>query len=340
MGRRLNAAQEKLLHKRVTTNYSTRFRAQKLDLAEMADADMELAQLSDLSSDFGRITAGVVDVADGTVVADDNGLTLVPQTAFSYDSLIKWVANDGTGYLNAFLEADYSGSSPNRASSLILITSPELGGSGDSRFSIRARMPDGVNYNGINVYTALSPYIGYQDQYGNNGWLHLGDYTGYVLAPDDTSENELYFRTAAADSLGSNGFIHEIVAIRASNTVDATNYTVTPRIKWGGSTVFSPGTLTFSANTQRQSIAVYEIFITNVGDPGSQELILLENRFTNQTVSNAASGVTPVPLLYRTTASVDTTSDATFAVTVQKSSADTDLDVQLLVLKGDGPIYD
>lgn len=181
--------------------------------------------------------------------------------------------------------------------------------------------------------------MAYLDTFGQTGSLHYGDYAGFTAGPDDTNEDTILTRTIKANSIAAKGIIKRRFKIHTSNTTQATNYTATIRIKWGGSTVFTGTTLSLSANTQRHAIGIYEVTITNVGATNAQELTMEESVSLNATAAGAAAGVAATDLNFYTTASVDTTADAAFAITVQKSNNNAAFDVELLGDWEDGPYY-
>lgn len=225
------SARDKLNHLMVMNNVYRRSNAEMLERIDRRDAEMELAQLSDVATDFGRITAGQIDVADGASVLDDDGQTFLADTAYGASKSLKWETADG--FLAGYINGRYQGSAPNRGGVIVIEAYDEPLGDGSGAAFSAIGAGTALAINSFTFYAQSAPYFRYQDIWGNTGKPHYGDYGAPVLV-DTASKTTVYTRSVKQSSIGANGLICDlIIPFRLlNNSGGAKTFTFT--IDWGG----------------------------------------------------------------------------------------------------------
>lgn len=204
-------ARDRLNHLMVPNNIIRRLNAEKLERIDRRDAELELAQLSDVATDFGRITAGEIDVADGSVLQNDEGVSLSPDTgAVDSIKMVKWVDGDGQRLGSIFTSVNDS--APNRYGVLTLMGDDE--NHANSRGEIQC-LANGVTRFRINI-NGVSNNANEQ-----GGKAHFGDYVASFSQSVTTTPADLISDTVEANSLGSNGQVRYHLEFKDNNTSGA-----------------------------------------------------------------------------------------------------------------------
>jgi len=134
------------------------------------------------------------------------------------------------------------------------------------------------------------------------------------------TETTVYSKTITGGDMGANGSL-ELLVLGDHMMNNSTLDTVTLRVKWGGSTVFtgSGGTNTINANRDGSGV---HLWIVNKGSTSSQIMVCgmavgMVTGGATGSVGRGGVGIGGLPA----TAAVDTTSSQTLQVTAQWSAA-------------------
>lgn len=296
----MSDARKRLNHLMVPNNIVRRMNAEMLERIDRRDAELDLAQVADVATDFGRITAGQIDVADGAFVANDNGATLA--AGLDEFNQVKWVDDDGNVGLS--------------------IGTNYIDGTISDAF-IAVADPGGGNFANLLVSVGGRTTFSIYDDNGNypiglfrDGWpnaLHYGGYAAAFSITPTTTPAAVYSTVAKANSLGTKGQIDTVVEGTIVNAAGA-NRTYSPVYNFG-SYAWAP-----TATAQGNGTARFKLEVTTFLDQAQNAQIHL-GRYRRWAVAAADADAAPTDdFEIWGSSAVTTTSDVALSVTFATSN--------------------